>query len=69
MLILERFEGDTALIEDDDRRFDVARTALPPTAKEGDVLVLHGAQYLVDEAATVKRRARIRALYRKVKQP
>lgn len=38
MLIIDRFEGDYAVIEYNNSTFDLPRSLLPKNAKEGDVL-------------------------------
>lgn len=38
MLIIDRFEGDFAVIEMDDTTFNFPKNLLPPDAKEGDVI-------------------------------
>ena len=38
MLIIERFEGNTAIIEDGGKLYEVSRDDLPANAREGDVL-------------------------------
>ncbi|MGB9887732.1 MAG: DUF3006 domain-containing protein [Moorellales bacterium] len=59
MLILDRFEGEFAVIEHDGRTFDVRRELLPADAKEGDVLSI---VIRVDRKATAERRKKIQAL-------
>ncbi|KXS41019.1 MAG: Protein of unknown function (DUF3006), partial [Candidatus Frackibacter sp. T328-2] len=38
MLIIDRFEGDIAVIEYNNTTFTIPKEALPVTAKEGDVI-------------------------------
>ncbi|MDH7577337.1 MAG: DUF3006 domain-containing protein [Bacillota bacterium] len=38
MLIIDRFEGDWAVIEFGDKTFDIPRSLLPKEAREGDVI-------------------------------
>ena len=45
MLIIERFEGNTAIIEDGGKYFEVSREDLPENACEGDVLKKVGSIY------------------------
>jgi hypothetical protein len=41
MLIIDRFEGDFAVVEyKEGRTFNLPRSLLPPGAKEGDILTL-----------------------------
>lgn len=59
MLIIERFEGETAVIENDDEHIEISRKLLPQDAGEGDVIVKCGDGYSVDREQTAKRRERI----------
>lgn len=59
MTIIDRFEGDLAVLETDDGMINVERSLLPENAAEGDVLVYDGS-WTVDTAATEQRRERTR---------
>lgn len=59
MLILERFEGDTAVIENGEDRLEVERRLVSAGAKEGDVLKLENGKYFPDKEETIKRREKI----------
>lgn len=53
---IDRFEGDTAIIElDGDVFFDIPRHALPLNAEEGDVLCIS-----VDKVKTADKRAALK---------
>ena len=53
MHIIDRFEGDWAIIETENRHtFNLPRFILPPALKEGDVLNI---QVSIDLVATKKR--------------
>ncbi|HWQ41717.1 MAG TPA: DUF3006 domain-containing protein [Desulfosporosinus sp.] len=53
MLIIDRFEGDWAIIETENRRtFNLPRFVLPPGIKEGDVISI---QVGIDLVATKER--------------
>lgn len=56
MSIIDRFEGDLAVIEFEDKTFTLPRALLPKEAKEGDVLKM---TIEVDHSATADRRRRI----------
>ena len=56
MLIIERFEGNTAIIEDGGKYFEVSREDLPENACEGDVLKKVGSIYEIDKEKTESRR-------------
>lgn len=63
MLIIDRFEGDIAVCEDEGRRMvEVPRRLLPTGAKPGCVLAPDGEGYRLDKEAEEERRARIRRL-------
>jgi hypothetical protein len=58
MIIIERFEGSIAILEDTDtsKHIEVDRVKFPPNAKEGDVVELRNGAYAVDEYRTSERR-------------
>lgn len=57
--IIDRFEGQWAVIEYGDDVFNLPKEALPEGAKEGDVL---GIDIKVDEEATRARKERIQRM-------
>ena len=59
--IVDRFEGDFAVCEAEDRSWKfVERAVLPTELREGDVLVLaDSGEFRVDQEFTETRRARI----------
>lgn len=60
MLIIERFESDFAIVETDEDTFtQIPRTALPPNAKEGDIITKIDDEYIIDYENTKKRRQKI----------
>ena len=60
-LIIDRFEGDTAVCEQADRRMtSIPRDALPPDVREGDVLYEEGGRYTIDREETATRAKRMR---------
>lgn len=62
MYIIDRFEGDIAVIEADETMLEIPRSQLPPEAQEGDVLQKNGDTYTVDRVATEKRKEEISRL-------
>jgi len=59
--IIDRLEGDFAVLEAEDKTMlDVPRSLLPADAKEGDCLRQDGETYLLDEAEKAKRSTRIK---------
>ncbi|MCL1824292.1 MAG: DUF3006 domain-containing protein [Oscillospiraceae bacterium] len=59
MMIIDRFESEYAIIEDNENRLEIKRTLLPENAKEGDVIVVKNKAFSVDEEETEKRRKEI----------
>jgi len=59
MLIIDRFEGNFAVIEYGEMVFNLPRSLLPPEAQEGDVLRL---ELAVDAEATRARRKHVEEL-------
>lgn len=53
MFIIDRFEGEYALIEINRKIFHIPKTLLPKDAREGDVIVLN---ITVDKKATEKKK-------------
>lgn len=69
MIVLDRFSGGEAVLVGDEGPFRVPRSALPPNAREGDVLVPADGRYLPDPAKTAERRAAMRARLRRLTGP
>lgn len=59
MIVVDRFEGDLAVLEIDGARVDVPRSALPEGTREGDTLSFQRAPG--DTAAAEARLARLKA--------
>jgi len=61
MIIIERFEGNRAILEDSsaDTLTEVARSQLPASAREGDIVELQGGSYVVNDKATSARRQKV----------
>lgn len=64
-LIIDRFEGDWAVIEYGEITFDVPKELLPANAKAGDVLVL---KIAVDETTTESRKEAIDELFNRLRK-
>lgn len=59
-VIIDRFEGDFAVCEKENREMiDIKRSTLPKGAKEGDVLQIDGDNIKIDTAETEKRKKEI----------
>jgi hypothetical protein len=56
MIIIDRFEGETAVCEDGDNRLEIPCSALPEGAKEGDIIQQKSGIWQVDGEKTAKRR-------------
>lgn len=59
MLIIDRFEGDMAVIEYEGKTFNLPRNLLPTEAREGNVIKI---SISVDREETEKRQKRIQEL-------
>ena len=61
--IIDRFEGDYAVVEFDGRKMkDIPKSELAPGSKEGDVIFLVNGKYQVDQAETQQRKTEIAKL-------
>ncbi len=65
MNIIDRFEGEYAVIETDGGIINVLRSELPENAAEGDVLTYDGS-WAVDGNATEERRSSMRSRLRRL---
>ena len=59
MMIIDRIEGNTVVIEEDDRRFDADISLFDGDIREGDVIAEKDGRYFADSNATQKRREEI----------
>lgn len=62
MLIFERFEGNTAILEKDGQSIKVSSDCLSGDVREGDVLTEINGRYCPDKCLTEKRREQIKKL-------
>ncbi|MCQ1528419.1 DUF3006 domain-containing protein [Lutispora saccharofermentans] len=61
--IIDRFEGDYAVCEDENKEVvNIERARIPAEAKEGDVLVIHEDKICLDIDETIKRKEHIQRL-------
>ena len=61
--IIDRFEGDFAVCERDDLKFEnIDKKKLPKDIKEGDVFFSDGKTYILDISETEKRKREIEEL-------
>ena len=55
-VIIDRFEGEFAVCEQDDRKMvNIARVLIPAAAREGDALVIDGDIISIDSEETAAR--------------
>ena len=68
MLIIDRFEGEFAVVEntDNEEMTLIERAVIDLNAREGDVIAFSNGIYHVDDEATKKRRAEVLALLKKL---
>lgn len=64
--IIDRFEGELAVIEINNSTIDVHKSKLPSTAKEGDVLIIEDDKYTIDKNETDKKRREVQDLMDKL---
>lgn len=59
MFIIDRFEGDTVILEYGEKIYTLPKNILPPEAREGDILRIETS---MDEEQTKNRRDKIKKL-------
>ena len=60
---IDRFEGDYAVCEKDDRSMiDIEKSRIPEATKEGDVLIIKHSSIIIDKIATEFRKKQIEEL-------
>jgi hypothetical protein len=62
VIIIDRFEGDYAVVEFEGVMKPIMRIDIPDDAREGDLLVLENNQWVVDRENTVKLKKEIQKL-------
>ena len=66
-IVIDRFEGDYAVCERDDRTMlNIYKNKLPAEAKEGDVLIVDGDAISIDLMETSKRKEQANQLMEKL---
>lgn len=68
MIIIDRFEGETAVLETDEGMINAERAVLPHGVKEGDVLRFENGVYICDIDATEARRAAVREKFSRLRR-
>ncbi len=61
MIIIDRIEGDYAVLEAEEEMLHIALSELPAEAGEGDILVQTEQGWMIDAQATQERREAIAA--------
>lgn len=64
MFIIDRFEGEYAILEDNNNHYEIKRSELPKDCQEGDVIISQEGLYVIDEEQTKLRREAIKKLQR-----
>ena len=64
LLVIDRFEGNFAVCENQDTKAmtDIPRADLPAEAREGMVLSFENGQYTIQEQATAERSEQVKKL-------
>ena len=52
MLIVDSFEGDYAIIENEDEYYNIKKDRLPKDCREDDILILKNNVYTIDKEQT-----------------
>lgn len=52
MLIVDSFEGDYAIIENEDEYYNIKKDRLPKGCREDDILILKNNVYTIDKEQT-----------------
>lgn len=68
MIIIDRFEGDFAVLETDGGMLEVGRELIPENAREGDVLAVINGAYMIDKEAAEARRAAVREKFNRLRR-
>jgi hypothetical protein len=64
MLIIDRLEGEYAILEDNNNHYEIKLSELPKGCKEGDVITTKDGFYTIDVEQTELRRKAILRLQR-----
>ncbi|HHY77025.1 MAG TPA: DUF3006 domain-containing protein [Clostridiales bacterium] len=61
--IIDRFEGEYAICQDENRKMvNIEKVRIPAEAKEGYVLIHHGDKFIIDIDETNRRKQKIQRL-------
>lgn len=67
MTVIDRFEGEYAVLETDGGMKTLPRDMLPAEAREGDILEEKDGFYIINKKAAEKRRRKIREKLRELR--
>ncbi len=65
-MIIDRFEGEYAVVETDGGMINIERGKLPANAAEGDVIELRGGEYIINSEETAERREKAASRLRRL---
>jgi hypothetical protein len=68
MIVIDRFEGEYAVLETESGMKNVPREMLPEEAREGDVLEVKDGVYIINKKVGAERRSTMRKKLRKLKK-
>lgn len=68
MTVIDRFEGEYAVLETESGMKNVPREMLPEEAREGDVLEVKDGVYIINKKAVAERRSTMRKKLKKMKK-
>lgn len=60
-MVIDRIEGDFAVVENEGIMLDIPLSQLPCEAKEGDIVTLYNGVYIVDNKSADEQREEISA--------
>ena len=66
MTVIDRFEGEYAVLETENGMITLLRSELPEGAAEGDILLYRNGSYTADKTAAAKKRRQTRARLRRL---
>ena len=68
MTIIDRFEGEYAVLETENGMLTLPRKELPENAREGDVLTKNDETYSINRRTTAERRRKLREKLKKLQK-
>ena len=68
MTVIDRFEGEYAVLETESGMKRIPREKLPAEVREGDILEMKNGTYTVNKKAAAERRSRISGKLKKLRK-